>query len=131
VIFDLAGKDQLKNFARGLLVTRFKQAARRMRRISEPGAFCGSVRYAGEFGVKSSELRRDLQIERDQRCRLRLASFLRQRGDRSCRSRILLRANQVLDPAHLPGTQVLFGILAFEAVQFGHGCISFDSRMRW
>src|SRR5580658_8412510 len=75
VLFDLAGKDQLENLARGLLVSRFKQAARRIAEDLGPGRLLRLGAIRGKFCIQSAELRGDLQVERDERCRLRVASF--------------------------------------------------------
>ena len=65
MLFDLTGKNEFKNFARGLLVASLKQAASGGAESLRSGSLLRIRAVRGQLRVESSELRRDLQIERD------------------------------------------------------------------
>ena len=71
----------------------------------------------GNFLVQRSQLRSRAEIERNQRARLRLARLFRQSGDGVGGRRVLFCTDQVGDPTHLPGAEILLGVVTLEASQ--------------
>ncbi len=115
MFIDFASENEFEDLARRLFVPCFEQLASRVAEQVRSGSAPRIGAIPGNFGIQSSELRSHPQVKRDKNSRLCLSSFLGQCRDGIGRLRILFSPYEVRDPAHLPGIEILLGVVTLKA----------------